>query len=114
MFSLAFPLFTEHVLTNLVKPYYILNFYSGLLQSGTNSGKATGLSGKICTREVPRLIGLTLALGAQPQRIVVFPKGPFVGKFFQTTLSLFHCLSDFGVQKLKRMQPRACMSEHLF
>ena len=77
-----------------------------LNQIGTNGGKATRLLGNIFPREVPKLIGLSW--GAQPQRTVWLAKRPPMGIFFlQTNLWLFHCLSDFAVQKPKRMQPTA-------
>ena len=63
-----------------------------------------GLSGKICPREVPKVI--RLSQGAQPQGKVSLPKEPLMGKFFRQSLRMFHCLSDVGLQKPKKMRPR--------
>ena len=70
---------------------------------GTNSGKAAGLSGIFSPREVPRV---------PPQDSSII-QGTSCGKLFQTNLGLFHCLSDFGVQKPKRMQRRTCLRKIL-
>ena len=49
------------------------------LKSGTNCGKAQGMSGKNYPKEVPREI--RLSRGAQPRGTVRLPEGPPVGKF---------------------------------
>ena len=33
------------------------------------------------------------------------PEGPPMGKFIRQSLWTFHCLSDFGLQKPKKMRP---------
>ena len=52
-------------------------------QSLTNSEKSSGIVWKICPREVPRVI--RLSLGTAPLGKFWLPSGPPLGKFFQTT-----------------------------
>ena len=57
-------------------------------QSLTNSGKSLGIVWNICPREVPRVID--------------FPSGPPLGKFFQTTASYFPLfVPDFRITLVK-------------
>ena len=72
--------------------------YTSDNEFGKNSGKAVWLSGKTFPTEVPRVIRL--------------PKGPPAGNFFQTNLRVLHLLSDFGFQKPKSMQLRACLRKN--
>ena len=46
-----------------------------------------------------------LSRGAQPGGKVCLPEGPPVGKFFRKSLRTFHCLSDFGLRKPKKVWP---------
>ena len=50
---------------------------------GTNTGKAAGLSGSFFTREVPRVI--RLSLGVQPSRTVWLSEEPAMGKMSRQT-----------------------------
>ena len=74
-----------------------------------------GLSGKICHKEVPRVI--RLSQGTQPRGKVCLPEELPMGKFLRQSLRTFHCLSDFWVQKTKKMRPRvapwACLEKQL-
>ena len=71
--------------------------FADTLESGINSRISAVLSGKICPREVPRVIKLSFE--AQPRRTVWLPEGPPVAKFFQKTPKFFQLFfQTFGLK----------------